>query len=232
MAGDFGINNNTNLFNSMLGSTSTGSSTGGSSVLGDYAMIRSGAYKKLLNAYYNEDKKTGSTSVEEATEEKAEKNALLTIKTAAAKLGEAATALGKTDGTGEKRLEAAKSFVEAYNSLLDSTQDVDNTKVLQKTIWMINDVKASDGLLEDAGITIGKDNKLTLNEETFKKAGTSVLSTLFDGRTSLMGKINSKAFDIMNRSTQAITKMNGGTTYTDKGNYTKVNTSTLYDNLL
>lgn len=232
MASDFNVNNNANLFNSMFGTTATGGSTGGSSVLGDYAMIRSGAYKKLLNAYYDKKEKAeGTDSTEDTAEQKAEKTALMTIKAAASELKDAATALSAAEGTGEERLEKAKSLVKAYNALLDSTQDVENTKILQKTLWMISDMKANDGLLEDAGITIGADNKLILNEEKFKAADKSVLDTLFTGRSSLMGKVGNKTFDIVNRAAEAVTKLKGGSVYTDKGAYTKLNTSTLYDGL-
>lgn len=228
MASDFNVNNNANMFNSMFGTTATG----GSSVLGDYAMIQSGAYKKLLNKYYSEDSKTESTgSTEDTAEQKAEKTALMTAKTAASDLKDAVNALGKAEGTGEDRLEKAKSFVKAYNTFLDSTEDVENTKVLQKTLWMISDVKANDKLLEDAGIKIGADNKLTLDEEKFKAAGENVLDTLFVGRNSLLGKVESKTFDIVNRASEAVTKLKGGSVYTDKGDYTKLNTSTLYDKL-
>lgn len=231
MTSDFGVNNN--LFNSMFGTSAAGSSTGGSSVLGDYAMIRSGSYKKLLKAYYSEDKSTQNStdSTKETTEQKAEKNAIMGVKTAAANLKDAAAALSGAEG--EDRLEKAKSFVKAYNDFLESTdnEDMNNEKILQKTLWMIKDFKVNEGLLGKAGISIGTDNKLTLNEEKFKAADDSVLNTLFKGRNSLMGKVSSKTFDISNRATEAITKMNGGSVYTSKGDYTKLNTKTLYDEL-
>lgn len=242
MASDFGVNNNTNLFNSMFGTTGAGSSTGGSSVLGDYALIQSGAYKKLLNAYYDEDRKnTGSGPVEETPEQKAEKTALATMKTAASDLKKAAAALndvtaldektGKLASTADERLEKVKDFVKAYNSLLDGTNDVENSKVLQKTLWMIDDFKANQKLLGDAGIKIGADNKLTIDEEKFKAAKDSTLNTLFNGRNSMAGKVMNKAFDISNRVTETVAKMQGGTVYTDKGDYTKLDTSALYDKL-
>lgn len=226
MASGFNVNNNANLFNNMFGTTATG----GSSPLSEYAMIRSGAYKKLLNAYYDEnraDKTEGKT--EETPQQKEEKTALMSIKSAASDLKDAANAL--SSATGEDRLEKAKSFVKAYNTLLDNTENLENTRVLQKTLWMIGDVKANDGLLEKAGIKIGADNKLTLEEEKFKKAEGYITDTLFSGRNSVVGKIAGKTFDIVNRATEALTKLKGGSVYTDKGDYTKLNTSTLYDKL-
>lgn len=229
MASYFGVNNDTNLFSSMFGTNTTGSSTGSSSVLGDYAMIRSGAYKKLLKAYYAEEKKGSTASSVDTEETKAEKTALMSIQTAASNLRTAASELG--EASGEDRLEKAKSFVSAYNTLLDSTEDVDNTRILQKTLWMIGDFKASDGLLADVGITIKDDNKLALNEEKFKAAESGTLDVLFSGRNSLTGKAEKRSFDIVNRAKEAVTKLKGGSVYTDKGDYTKLNTSTLYDKL-
>lgn len=235
MASDFfGVNNNASFFDNMFGTSGSGG-MGGSSVLGDYAMIRSGSYKKLLKSYYSDDtsKKStdGTKSTEETSEQKAQKNSLMSTKSAASDLKNAAAALREAEGSGADRLEKAKDFVKAYNSMLDSMENIDDTKILQKSIWMINDFKVNQGLLKDAGISIGSDNKLTLDEDKFKEAKTSTLDTLFKDRNSLMGKVASKTFDIATRATNAVTKLNGGTTYTDKADYTKLNTSTLYNSL-
>jgi hypothetical protein len=229
-----GSDTSSNLFSSMFGtSSSSSSSTGSSSVLGDYAMIRSGAYTKLLKSYYNKNSTsaTSSSSTEESTETKKAKTGLATLKTAAQDLKSAASALNSTSGTGTDRLEKAQSFVKAYNSLLDSTENVDDTKSLQKTIWMINDFKANSGLLSDVGITIGTDNKLSIDEEKFKAANTSTLDSLFTGRNSMVGKASSKAYDIVNSTNTALSKLDGGSIYTDKGSYTSLTTGSLYNSL-
>ena len=71
MAGISGMNNYSFMFNS--GNTSNNNLAGltsslfggGSNMLGDYAMIKSGTYKKLLTAYYKADKvSTDNTSTE------------------------------------------------------------------------------------------------------------------------------------------------------------------------
>ena len=49
------------LFSSLNNGVSKNGATGfGNSILADYASIRSGSYRKLLNAYYD---KTGSSAV-------------------------------------------------------------------------------------------------------------------------------------------------------------------------
>ena len=65
-----GMNNNNYLFNSSnnLAGLTNSLFGGGSSMLGDYAMIKSGTYKKLLTAYYKSDKvSSGSSDSESST---------------------------------------------------------------------------------------------------------------------------------------------------------------------
>lgn len=232
MASDFNVNNNTSMFNSMFGTNATG----GSSVLGDYAAIKNGSYKKLLSSYYgnsNNAKQNTKLSEEEEKAIKTQKNALAGVKSAAADLGSAAEALNKADTANrEDMLTKTKDFVKAYNSILDSTDDIEDTKVLQKTLGLIGDVKANAKLLSKAGITIGSDNKLSVDEEKFNAATNGTVDTLFHGMNSLTGKATNRVFDITNRANEAVNKLNGGAAYTVKGEYTKLNTaSALYNEL-
>ena len=77
MASVFGLNSSgdNNYFNSLSGlsssnkSSSTDSSVfsgmlSGASALGDYSLIQSGAYKKLLSAYYSRDAKSGASETD------------------------------------------------------------------------------------------------------------------------------------------------------------------------
>lgn len=232
MADFFGISGD---FNSYFGTSSgTNSTSSGSSLLGDYNLIRSGAYKKLLKSYYGENKKTTSTGKTELTaEESASKKKLLSAKDSASALAESAAALKDIDTTDRDALaKKVQSFVDDYNSLIDDTSEVDAKSVLRKTLWMIGDAKSSSNVLTDAGITIGKDNKLAVDTDKLKNADTSVLKTLFNGRNSFAGKIADKASQLVNLSNSAVNSVSkGGSSYTNTGDYKKVNTSTLYEEL-
>ena len=167
----FGINSNYNFFG-----TSSSTSTSGSSLLSDYALIRTGAYKKLMNAYYGDSSSKVDSETEQA--EKQEKVTLKSVKSSAEGLYSSAQALKNTNlfegtvnkETGEKeynREEIKKlvsNFVEDYNKTIEAAGNADTTSVLRKTVFMIGDVNANAGLLEDAGISIGEDNKLKLDE--------------------------------------------------------------------
>ena len=62
-----GIDSGTNnIYNSIFGTGSGSDSTGGMYSLGDYALIKSGSYKKLLKAYYaTENEGTDKTESKE-----------------------------------------------------------------------------------------------------------------------------------------------------------------------
>lgn len=237
MATYFGINSNYDFFGNAQGST----------LLSDYGLIRSGAYRKLMNAYYGKET-TGSNasdSTDEATqEEKQEKITLKSIQSESSNLKAAASALrsgkvfnpvkNKETGAEEIDKEAikkqVKSFVESYNKTIEAAGNADTKSVLRKTIWMINDVKANAGLLEDAGITIGADNKLSLSETAFDEANMSTIKSLFTGSNSVADKVMQKASELERLSGVAInTKSRSSVAYTSKGDYTSLSTNSIYN---
>lgn len=235
MANYFGINSDYDFFGN----------ANGSSLLSDYALIRNGAYKKLMNAYYGTGSSTSHSSIKEETvEEKQEKLNLKSTKTAAEGLKTAAASLRngkifepvKNKETGEMEInkkkmeESISAFVKSYNETIEATGEVDATSVLRKTLWMIDDVKANAGLLEDAGITIGQDNKLALNTEKLGEAKISTLKSLFSGSGSVADKIMKKASELGRLSDAAVNSVSKkGVSYTSKGDYESLNTSTIYD---
>lgn len=234
MASYFGINGDTTSFFSGYFGTTGSTDSSSSSALGDYAMIRSGAYKKLLNAYYGKNTATDSSSQTEDSEEtKQVKTDLTQTKSAATDLHKAANTLKNTDSSDKDRLlENVKSFINAYNETIDTADDVDTSSVLHKTLWMIGNTESSKNLLKEVGITVGADNKLTLSEDTFKEADASTLKTLFSGANSFADKISGKAADIANLSANVLQSLSGSKSgYTSAGNYTSLNTSKLYDSL-
>lgn len=244
MSGIFGTNNYFNsFFNNSTDNGMTGLFGGGSSMLSDYSMIKSGAYKKLLTAYYKtqgSDGKTESTSDKKTDKENTVENGkLLTVKTDSSTLMEAAEKLGKSSlyeptGKDEKGKDiyntdeikkSVKDFVSAYNSYLDSTSGVDNISVLNKSLSMVKKTASNQKLLKEAGITIGENNKLVLDEEKLSKANMSTLTSLFTGRFSYMDEVSQKASETNRIANSAAYTGSKGASYTYSGSYSMLGTS-------
>lgn len=58
----------------------------------------------------------------------------------------------------------AQSFVDSYNAMIDKVGNAESMNILQKGVLMTNTGKVYSSALKRAGITVGSDNKLTLND--------------------------------------------------------------------
>lgn len=204
---------------------------------GDYYMIKNGTYKKLAKAYYSMNKtdstnktssSTGSTSTKQNTALRDSANALKSsaralrdktlwqkkdITTKDETTGEATT---KQDYDYDAILKAVKQFTEDYNSVLDQAADSDSTAILREASSMVNTSNAMSRLLDEVGISIGTDNKLSIDEEKFKSARITTLNTLFAGSNSYAGRMGQRAGNIVNRipkssSVSTVSKKTSGT---------------------
>lgn len=243
-----------NYTNSLFSATNSSSSSGSGSILGEYASIKNGTYKKLLKAYYAKQKEesstTGSTSSSDATTKSQYQSAREdadVLSNAVDKL----TAKGKNslfnkvdktvtdEKTGvttttkdydyDKIASAVKDYVSAYNSVLDSSSKTDNTYILRKASLMTIATKANSEMLSKIGITIGKDNQLKFDETTFKDADINDIKTMFQGTNSYANKIGAKADEI---SRKAVSEVNSTKLYGMNGKYTVSNMSDLYNALI
>lgn len=88
----------------------------------------------------------------------------------------------------------AQGFVDSYNSMVDKLGKADNQAVLQKGVLMINTAKVYSSALDRAGITLGSDNKLTLQEDLSKVSASDVKSTF--GTNGFSDKVIQKAGQI------------------------------------
>lgn len=205
---------------------SESSSSGSSNILGDYYSIQNGSYKKLLKAYYA--KQEAEESGTDSSTNEATKKEYISIKQDADALYAAANDLQNYDS--DSIASQVKSYVDAYNSMLDSAAETDNTQILRKAAWMTTTTSSYKNLLSDIGISIGSDNKLELDETKLKEADASVLKTLFQGSNSYMSKMASKAEDI---SSEALLSINSEKTYGANGKYSTGSTSGIsYDSTI
>ena len=227
MAGISGLSSGIN-YSILFGNSGSSSANQTDSLLGldmsAVTSIKNGSYGKLLKNYYKQSK-------EEAKSQVGDTDAKLTsIKAGADKLEFKADALNNSklwetknvtkDGketqelaNSDKALAAVKEFVSAYNAMIDEAEDSETKSVLRKTGWMANMTKENSNLLNEVGIRVGSDDKLTLNEDAFKKANVSTLKEMFYGNDSFAAKVSNKAAGIGNSaaSTEGI--------YTSKGSW-------------
>ncbi len=194
------------LFSSLnSGSTKTSAMFGISDLLGinysDYATIKNGSYTKLMKAYYAKESSgdSSTSSITSTSTSKDSSKTLANIESAAEDLKKASEALRTngdkslftkkqtTDKDGkvsyeydtDKIYKAVSDFVDSYNKMLKEGGDSNTNSILRSTKSMVNLTKANSNMLSKVGITIGTDNKLSIDETAFKKADMNTVKSLF-----------------------------------------------------
>ena len=119
----------------------------------------------------------------------------------------------------DKITKAVKSFVEDYNDVVREAGESNTKDVLRNASWMTGMTDKNSNMLAKIGITIGKGNKLELDEDALKQADISSLKTVFTGYNSFVSKISQKATGISNAANRA------SATYTNNGTYSKTDSS-------
>lgn len=214
------------LFNS-LPKTSDSSDSGLVGLATEFNSIRSGSYGKLLGAYYKKMEQEGAT---EAIQKETENRQL--VGGNASSLKSAAKTLSKMDfskASDEESLAAIKEFISSYNSVIDTADDVNSKSILRNAVWMTNIMKESAGLLNELGISVGSDNKLTLDETKWTDASKTTKASLFNGRQGLAEKMIYKASQMTNASSEQASYT--ASAYKDNGDYTEVNAQSIYEDL-
>lgn len=237
----FGVSSSgvSSLFGSLSGSNA-GSVSGMSGLLSDYASIRSGSYGKLLRTYYsqgNADEKASSAS-DSVSNNKLTNTQLITERDAAKNLKESAAKLLKSgeDSLFNKKevkgedgkvsseydmdaiYDAVSDFVKDYNSTVETLGKSNTNSVLNAGSRMVSLTSAMAKNLSKVGITVGLNNKLTVDEEKFKEADISNVKTLFNGTGSYAYSVSTSASSINNSAVSQISRLNGGL-YTSAGSY-------------
>ena len=197
-------------------SSSSSSSLGWMSGLNDLNMINRGVYKKALNKMVEQEKaekdadsisKSGSTDSEMS---------LSNLKSNATNLYKATKELRSTDfdsASDEDIEKKLQSFVNSYNSTLNTTKNLNSYGILQTAVWATEKVGYSEGLLNQAGITVNDDNTLSLDKDKLKAADKSTLKTLFSGSGSFVDQMNQKASALVNQATNQLASNTGRAIY-------------------
>lgn len=229
-------------FSSLTG----GSANSSNNLLSDYASIKNGSYGKLLKAYY------AKQDAEKASASGDSRQKLTLMRAGADSLQKSADALNdaslwekkkmikKDEETGEETevedydwdaiTKAVKSFIADYNSVVGRAGDSDTKNVLRNAMWMTGVTDSFEKLLSKVGITIGKGNKLELDENALKESNMTTLKSLFTGMGSYADKISQKAGSLSKVAANAAAKVKG-TMYTKNGAYSDT-LSELFSNTL
>lgn len=240
MSGIFGVGSgDSSFFDNYFGSSQSNNNSNVSgfstnNLLGDYAMIKSGAYTKLLKKYYAENPGESKTKIKDSKAADTTSN-LLSMKSSAKKAMDSAKKLNDIDVEKANRddlYKSAKSFVDDYNAMLDSVDNIESVSILQNALWMTKQTSSNGKVLDNIGIKIGADNKLSIDEKLFKDAKTSDIVSVFTGQNSLMSSIERRASQIFNAAgTQAILNSRNPS-YNSSGAYNAMSSSNLINSLM
>ncbi|MDD3205767.1 MAG: hypothetical protein PHS74_08555 [Lachnospiraceae bacterium] len=215
-----GINLNldySTLFSSLSTSSSSNSANSLSSInLANYASIKNGSYYQLTKAYYaknsaesnssssNSDSTATTTSIQSASDSLKDSADKL-IKTGSDSLfNKKNITTKKEDGTSSTSYDydrdaiykAVNSYIEDYNSTVKAGAKSSSSNILRQTLNMTNNTKVYKSALSSVGITVGSDNTLSIDKDTFKNADMSTIKTLFNGNNSLAYTTSAKASQI------------------------------------
>ena len=110
----------------------------------------------------------------------------------------------------EALVKAVKEFADAYNKTIDAAAGSETKAVLRTGGWMDNMSRKNRRLLNEVGITIGSDGKLSVDEDELKKANVTTLKSLFKGVDSYASKVSAKAMAISNSAARTESTYDSG----------------------
>ena len=207
-----------------------------------YNLIKNGSYSKLMRKYYSNQ---ASESTDGATANKntgkvqsidIQKNNATVNRDNAASLVDSASELkkyslwskvDKTDKDGntakeydtDKIAKAVSSFVKDYNSLVSSTADSSSRYVLNSASNMVNYTRANADLLKKIGISVGSDNKLTVDEDKLKASDMAEVKTVIKDTGSKGQTKSAKASTIYGNAVSQLSELSTKNSYTSNGLY-------------
>ncbi|MDE7028611.1 MAG: hypothetical protein K2P63_01370 [Lachnospiraceae bacterium] len=112
-----------------------------------------------------------------------------------------------------KILSTAKSFVSNYNTMFDKAESSTNSGVLSNLSYIRERTANNTKALKEFGFTVDKKGRLSLDEETFKKADMDKVHDFFKSYGSYVASNASRVDYYMN------TKANAASGYTSKASY-------------
>ena len=165
------------------------------------AEVRSPSYRKKMLEDFKKSF-SGENSGEVGTAESEAK-----LSNSAKDLNKYASALASNNySTWTNKTDAVKSFVEKYNSEMDSLADATSTADLGRQATLINTTKKYSSALEKIGVTVGEGNKLSINEDVLKRASDKEARLLLSGDYSYASKLGMSATGVSDSTKSMIKK--------------------------
>ncbi|MDD6207007.1 MAG: hypothetical protein PUB10_00600 [Clostridiales bacterium] len=221
-----GFMNNNNSFSGMSGLYS---------LMSDYSSIQNGSYRKLLNAYYETEEKTSSSKTEnqnttkKTTIDSTKKDSVLDgIKSSVSAMASDVKDFRKKGS--EVSEKAVEKFASDYNKLLDSVSKTSNSSVNSKLTDLKDYVNLQKKKLDEVGIKVGSDSKLSVDKEKFAKASSDQLASLFQGGASFASMVSLKADSIGAEAT--LQALRTTSLYDGTGSYQMMNTTSIFNGLM
>lgn len=228
-----------------LNSGNNSSSVGfGSIDLSTYNSIRTGSYKQLLKAYYTKnpvDTSSNKDNDSTTTISSQKINATKTKDAASAVVSDAQSlksvslwnkkSVKNEDGTTTDKYDtdaiykAVSAFVSDYNSMIDAAGDSEDKAVLRTAANIVNNTKQNSALLKQLGITVDSKNKLSIDEDTFKKSDMAVAKSVFYGTASYGQSVAASASSIYSSASTQLSKLQTQNLYNSDGSYNYVSGS-------
>lgn len=112
--------------------------------------------------------------------------------------------------------ESVKDYVSAYNKTVEASYDSEDTAVIRNAGYMTRTTDTFSRALEEVGITVNKDNTLSVDEDKLASAKLGNLQTLFNGSSSYAAVVSQKADMITTAATNSATS---ASLYNNTGNY-------------
>lgn len=227
----YGINSYTSNLYSYLStksnnknSFSSASNTDLNSLMKKVDQVRSQQYRKTMLEEYKKafsGEETGSVASE---------TALASTATQLSKSSsELAAGSEELFSDPEKLSKSVETFVKDYNSTIDALKSSNSVDALRKGVFMTNTAKAYSRSLARIGLSVGSDNKLTLDKDALAAADKNTVKSLMSGNYSFTNKTADKAGSI-NRAAS----LKAQVTYTSEGllNYYTSQNNSFFDGLI
>jgi hypothetical protein len=215
----------------LFSSLSSSNSNSTTSLLSDYASIKSGSYYKLLKAYYSQTSSDETTTSTITDKLNCDNTAWKEVASDISSLKSSASTLSTEEYTEKNRSEIEKeisSFVKNYNAVLDSSEDVNSSSLSKKAEWMTKITSNYSDALEKVGITVKSDNTLSLDSDKLSSASLEDIKSVFSDSYSYAGQINSTS-RLMAQVAANNGSSNTASLYTSSGTYNYLSGSSMYD---
>ncbi len=196
-------------------SSSQGSSFNSMSWLKDYGLVKSGAYSKLMKAYYSDsdDKSEAASKITNVKNPVTSKNtasdAYNKVSEAAGQVRTSIKSIREADEEDKDLLASTvRNFVKSYNSMVKAAEgDAVNDASISGRLTYLSSL--SGGFSEKmsiAGISTAKDGTLELDEDKLKAADSKDIKDLFAERSSYGYSVDVSASMIQNNASYAASR--------------------------